>query len=540
MGAGCLAAPSGQSLAMAGGDGELKCVTWNIAAINNNPFEYYLTLPGEDAKPYGDLMVAVQKLIESPGSRDVPVSEVFLPEMWARLKGAMAEQGWSGLDQVEARWLNDFSKRKIIEGFLKDKDLGSKRLASMPDRFTNTINNSDGSVVCRPAIINNYQGDVSNLKSWFDQWYHFMFVSEVSVKNRKGELESKKVCSLLQKITKAKYPAVTEDEEAISLPLQTLCLAIFDAILIHILNTAASSAETGAINWHDMKVKICAALVVDKQSNTINILAGQPTYLNADVIFLQEVAGAFIERLEKHPQLGDRFVVLVPQAADYVRDQNSIILVAKARLGEAGGVPEECILGGGLARADVADGDICAFSVPLRFGKTTKRVLLASFHGDTAGLASTPVVNAVRKHAADSDLRVVMGLDANTHTLEDPAGKTKFVGSFLKDLEDGPEPVKHSWEGKPSDWITTFNARSYLQPQLNKAVKYEERLVSKSTDRNPKDYILFSASAFEVASPARKDNTGGCFFEEGIDLPTLTFPSDHAIVASSLRLRASP
>ena len=36
--------------------------------------------------------------------------------MWAELKNEMAGRGWSGLDEVEAIWNNDFSKRKIISG----------------------------------------------------------------------------------------------------------------------------------------------------------------------------------------------------------------------------------------------------------------------------------------------------------------------------------------------------------------------------------------------------------------------------------------
>merc|ERR1719331_3531011 len=58
---------------------ELHLVTWNIAAINNNPFEYWIT--HEDAD-YNKLMVDVQEFISSPGERDVAVARVFTPEMW--------------------------------------------------------------------------------------------------------------------------------------------------------------------------------------------------------------------------------------------------------------------------------------------------------------------------------------------------------------------------------------------------------------------------------------------------------------------------
>lgn len=143
--------------------GQIIAVTWNIAAINNNPFEYWIT---HDDKDYNKLMVDVQEFIASPGDRDVQVSEVFTASMWSELKAEMSERGWSGLDEVEARWTNDFSKRKIISGFMKDKALGEKRLASMPDRITNTINLKDGGVANRPTVINCFVGDISSVPKW--------------------------------------------------------------------------------------------------------------------------------------------------------------------------------------------------------------------------------------------------------------------------------------------------------------------------------------------------------------------------------------
>jgi hypothetical protein len=78
---------------------QLQLVTWNIAAINNNPFEYWITHKDED---YNKLMVDVQEFISSPGERDVPVKQVFTPAMWADLKQLMAARGWAGLDEVES------------------------------------------------------------------------------------------------------------------------------------------------------------------------------------------------------------------------------------------------------------------------------------------------------------------------------------------------------------------------------------------------------------------------------------------------------
>jgi len=54
---------------------------------------------------------------------------------------------------------------------IQDTELGNKRLASMPDRITNTINviGSD-EFVFRPTVINMYEGDLGTLKKWWDAW----------------------------------------------------------------------------------------------------------------------------------------------------------------------------------------------------------------------------------------------------------------------------------------------------------------------------------------------------------------------------------
>jgi hypothetical protein len=78
---------------------------------------------------------------------------------------------------------------------------------------------------------------------------------------------------------------------------------------------------------------------------------------------------------------------------------------------------------------------------------------------------------------------------------------------------------------------TTFHARTYLQPQLNKAIKYSEKDIK--GDKNPKDFILFDDSQFKVLSTT-KDNTGDRNYVEGMVFPTLAFPSDHGITATLL------
>jgi len=159
--------------------GTLRVATWNIAAINNNPFEYWIT---HDDADYNALMEGVQSFIDQPGERDVPVSEVFTPAMWAELKALMTAQGWGGVEETEAMWQASFGQRKIISGFMKDRSLGEKRLASMPDRVTNTINLAGGrGVANRPTVINCFAGDMTSRERWWASWKAFMFERKVMI-----------------------------------------------------------------------------------------------------------------------------------------------------------------------------------------------------------------------------------------------------------------------------------------------------------------------------------------------------------------------
>jgi hypothetical protein len=174
----------------------------------------------------------------------------------------------------------------------------------------------------------------------------------------------------------------------------------------------------------------------------------------------------------------------------------------------------------------VAAGDLILVSCADLRGR---KYLLASFHGDTNGLATMPVMAAVHGVAQSKpDHRLVFGLDANTYV----KGSKKLQGvvEFAQDFVskgysscwgDAPDPDNH----------TTFNARTFLQPQLQKAAKASEKAAK--GDKNPKDHIVFTKKAFEVASTI-KDNTGDREYLEGVIFPTLAFPSDHGVVYSVL------
>ena len=61
---------------------DVNVFTWNVAAINNNPFEYWIT---HDDPLYAKLMGDVEAFLESPEAFDIPISDVFSQGMFGEL-----------------------------------------------------------------------------------------------------------------------------------------------------------------------------------------------------------------------------------------------------------------------------------------------------------------------------------------------------------------------------------------------------------------------------------------------------------------------
>lgn len=502
--------------------GGLTVASWNIAAINNNPFEYWVS--HDDAR-YGKLMADFEAFIEAPGARDVPVGEVFT--QYEELAQSMRSAGWTGLDDVSRIWESDYSNRRIISEFLKDKSLGSKRLASMPDRITNTINVSNSSQpVCRPTIINQYTGSLCSVKEWWPKWHAFMFQDALEVE-MKGKVQTLQPCKMLGKISRAKYPAVTEEEEAISVPLQTLCMAIFDAILVHIMSQLSPDGH-----WQAIKKSMVEAMITQKDQRILDILQG--ACVDTDVICLQEVAASFEQKLKV--ALGSIYEIHIPFDSDAKRNQNSILLLRRASFPPENGALEEVTgeVKGFMVDAPVEAGDLVAVTVTDAAGRS---FLLASFHGDTNGLATKAVVEAVLEviKTRSPNSLLMFGMDANVY-LNEKKG-LQSVDDFLAFCKE--RGLRSCWpDGKPmAECLTTCNARTYVQPQFNKAIKSSEKLTK--GDVNPKDHIIFHRHAFEPVE-VFKDNTGARHYEEETCFPTLQFPSDHALVSATLKPSVAP
>ena len=511
-----------------------RTASWNVAAINNNPWEYYMDHP---SPKYHAIMEGVQKFVAAPGADDVAVSAVFTEAMMAGLEAAMLGAGIdaAAVKDTRAYWASDLKDRKIMSGFLKDDAMGAKRLCSMPDRVTNTIGLADGSVACRPTVINMYGGELGSVEAWWPQWRAFFFEDKVAVVDKKAGKAEKLPALMLSKIPRAKYPALTEAEEAMSVPLQLVCCAVFDAVLVHMMNKVSPDGS-----WLALKAEITAALSKDKVAKTVAFL--EKGYATSDVVFLQECGKRFHGAL-RASKFAATHAVLAPAASGaFKRDQASLLMLANDAF-DASTVEE--VTAAVEARLDdkskkmLADGDVFAVTASTKTPGAPPKVLVASFHGDTNGLATIPVLDALAKTSADLGLPLVFGLDANAHTA-DRAKPGKNLGwpEFVKAVDAlGSLAQCHDLgpDGTTPPPLSTFNARTYIQPQLNKAVPLEDKATSKLTDRNPKDYVVFDKAVFSAVDVG-VDNTGDAARSySDAPFPTLAFPSDHGVLRARRR-----
>lgn len=183
--------------------------------------------------------------------------------------------------------------------------------------------------------------------------------------------------------------------------------------------------------------------------------------------------------------------------------------------------------------AKIADGDLMVVTVDEQESVGGGGYLVASFHGDTDGLASSPTLAAVHAyHTASAPQRkLIFGLDANTYSKPKP-GKQAGAAEFIADaVSKGYAASGGEASGKDA---TTFTARTYLQPQLQKACKAAAKAAT--GDKNPKDFILYGAESGLAVTEYGIDNTARKAYVEDLVLPTLGWPSDHALVYTTFSI----
>ena len=151
----------------------VSVISWNIAAINNNPFEYWMDPSGskdshvaQAEAAYNRLMTEADSFIakqrEAAADQQIKVKDIMTAVMVDELFQLMGRKGWVGLEEARHYYEKgtfvcsllialllalfprrplraDVAERGIIAGILFDPKIGKKRLCSW---CTHTLLNS--------------------------------------------------------------------------------------------------------------------------------------------------------------------------------------------------------------------------------------------------------------------------------------------------------------------------------------------------------------------------------------------------------------
>jgi hypothetical protein len=90
-------------------DGVLRVATWNVAAINNNPFEYGIT---HDDPAYNQLMLDVESLIDDPGDLDLTVGQILDETIMLDLFSHLRAEGFGGVEETVEYWRCNLKDRR--------------------------------------------------------------------------------------------------------------------------------------------------------------------------------------------------------------------------------------------------------------------------------------------------------------------------------------------------------------------------------------------------------------------------------------------
>merc|ERR1711974_520755 len=119
---------------------------------------------------------------------------------------------------------------------------------------------------------------------------------------------------------------------------------------------------------------------------TCEILNSQ--YSNSDIIALQECGAVFFDQLQKYEQMSEKFSFHAPANPDRSRDQNSVLLLSKKF--DSSSVVE--ITDDVLSELGKREKKAPIVASETEEEEGARNFLIASFHGDTNGLATIPVV----------------------------------------------------------------------------------------------------------------------------------------------------
>jgi hypothetical protein len=497
----------------------MKVVTWNMAGINNNPFEYWSSEEGSRMQKIQQYM---EEFVDGQGiGETLKIETIFPPENLSALLEATRKANtqyisWK-IDEKVFTYIGtlyDRLQNLTVNQLIKGPD--DKTMACMND--TRRFSRPDSVTSNRPTVVNQAK---FNPNSWYKDWLTFMFTARSSSPGKTPQppvldVQNKKL-KALQSAAKSEEKSEDISDEGLWIGTLTdlLMLGIFDATLI------LGMKKSGVPKWMDCKMGSVEEAKKKKEEKLMQILDG---YEKADVIFLQEVSQSIMKILkektrettfrvqttDQNPESNQMTAVLIKHSLVIPYSLN--LLPTKKTL--LGTTAVEVKIKGGKGQPDV-------------------KYVLASVHSKTEDAYKT--VRALKNLALhNSSQRIIIGIDSNAN----PENGQYTPGVFNYQVTE--LQLHTGWTNTAlKRSYTTYKQRSFIQSQVNKSCTSKETRnvnVGAQNDCCVKDFILWGNVGHNHFNPRLEvscelANTDTPYVWVGNQLlPTESFPSDHVIV----------
>jgi hypothetical protein len=475
----------------------LKVLSCNVSCKQgNNVFEFW----NSESKVY-DLVCNVHYALQSPKqSLDCMLVDIFPESMMGRFAIALTATALGTTPYYDAvkimydRYLT--LKNQSVLSILSSKQVGKKRLVSMPDRFNPN----------RPAVTTSWlsPGGVamdahlfSDSDAWLGVW--FAYVLDKHCPYIAGRDNARYLLS------REKYPALSQADVDGGLPLQLLYLLIYDLTTIHVFNHVKDTAVWSKIR----RDAVLSAAFRDTQMWTLL------KKIDADVVCCQEMSARDQEDAEK--MMPGYWVV-----TDCKHAPEQAILLRKSLFSEP---PLDLNDSGSESPNAIGVHTPGLLLVPVRLPHSglikgqPQHLWVGSFHGDSDGRSTRSAIDTVKKIVGPNPF--VGGFDTN------------WTQDKMEDLCDILLENNLNSGGLRLDTVvnTTFKGRTPAQPQFHKATAPHD---FSGFDRSPKDHIICSFEPFStIDDDEQRINTADLGFSDS-PFPTATFPFDHAWICQNL------
>ena len=296
-------------------------------------------------------MADVQAFISEPGDKDVRVKEVFTDAMWDELK---ENEGCRLVKADDGRPWHDYRRRKIVS-LPEGRRTRLQKAASMPDRATNTIRRRREEDAPHRQLL---RAGFSSLQDWWTQWKTIF------------ETEVKHVYVSYNRPSAPSIPPSPWPKKPCRCPCRRWPAPS---------STYISAHDAGCRTMATPQNAALRGSESEEGPRTLDIL---DQVIRRWIVFVQEAASSFVEAAKRWAA-GHYHRAGVP---DPKRDQ--------ARWCSSAGF-------GSFEEVDVLFAKYAPVAAGYLLVVQNDEYVLASFHGDTNGLATIPITDAVLGKVGD-------------------------------------------------------------------------------------------------------------------------------------------